>query len=43
MARDNVSMEKIAQYLHTTVKIAEKHYARYSPSYMQEQAKSLIW
>jgi len=43
MAQDDVSMEKIAQFLHTTVKIAEKHYARYSPSYMQEQAKALDW
>lgn len=43
MAQDDISMEKIAQYLHTTVKIAEKHYAHYSPSYMQEQAKSLDW
>lgn len=43
MAQDDVSMEKIAQFLHTTVKIAEKHYARYSPSFMQEQAKALDW
>jgi integrase len=43
MANANVSMDRIAQRLGTTVRIAEKHYARFSPSYQQEAADALNW
>lgn len=43
MANADVSMEKIAQRLGTTVKIAEKHYARFSPSYQKDAAEALEW
>lgn len=41
MANANISMDKIAQRLGTTVRIAEKHYARYSPAYQQDAADAL--
>lgn len=43
MANAGVPMEKIAQALATTVRIAEKHYARFSPSYLQEAAAATEW
>lgn len=43
MANADIPMEKIAQRLGTTVRIAEKHYARYSPSYQQDAAEALNW
>lgn len=43
MANANVPMEKIAQALATTVRIAEKHYARFSPAYLQEAAAATDW
>lgn len=43
MANADVPMEKIAQRLGTTVRIAEKHYARYSPSYQKDAAAALNW
>jgi integrase len=41
MANADVQMEKIAQVLGTTLRIAEKHYARYSPSYQQDAIAAL--
>lgn len=43
MANGDVPMEKIAQRLGTTVRIAEKHYARFSPSYQKDAAEALDW
>jgi integrase len=43
MANADVPMEKIAQALATTVRIAEKHYARYSPSYLKDAAAATDW
>lgn len=43
MANADVPMEKIAQRLGTTLRIAEKHYARYSPSYQQDASDALNW
>lgn len=43
MANADIPMEKIAQRLGTTVRIAEKHYARYSPSYQKDAADALNW
>jgi len=43
MANADVPMEKIAQRLGTTVRIAEKHYARYSPSFQKDAAAALDW
>lgn len=43
MANADVPMEKIAQRLGTTLRIAEKHYARYSPSYQQDASEALNW
>ncbi len=44
MAQANVPMEKISQYMgHTTVIITERHYARFSPSYMQDASEALNW
>jgi integrase len=43
MANADVPMEKIAQALATTVRIAEKHYARYSPSYLKDAADATDW
>lgn len=43
MANADISMEMIAQRLGTTVRIAEKHYARFSPSYQKGAAAALDW
>lgn len=43
MANRDVSMEKIAQRLGTTIRIAEKHYGRYSPSFQADAAAALDW
>lgn len=44
MAEADVPMSKIAQYLgHTSVKVTESVYARFSPSYMQDAADALNW
>lgn len=44
MAQADVPMPKIAQYLgHTSTRITERHYARYSPSYMRDAAAALDW
>lgn len=43
MANKDVPMDKIAQRLGTTIRIAEKHYARHSPSYQQDAAEALDW
>ena len=42
MAQANVPMEKISQYMaHTTVVVTERHYARFSPSYMRDASEAL--
>lgn len=44
MAQADVPMQKISQYLgHTTTKVTEQTYARYSPSYMADAAAALDW
>jgi len=44
MAKADVPMQKIAQYLgHSSTKVTEKHYARYSPSFMEDAAAALEW
>jgi integrase len=44
MAKRDVPMQKIAQYLgHTSSKVTEKVYARYSPSFMRDAADALEW
>ncbi len=44
MAQANVPMEKISQYMaHSTVTVTERHYARYSPSYMRDASDALNW
>lgn len=44
MAKANVPMQKIAQYLgHSSTRVTEKHYARYSPSFMEDAAAALEW
>ena len=44
MAKADVPMQKIAQYLgHTSSKVTEKVYARYSPSFMRDAANALEW
>lgn len=44
MAEADVPMQKIAQYLgHTSTKITEAHYARYSPSFMRDASAALDW
>ncbi len=44
MAQADVPMQKIAQYLgHTSTRVTEKVYARYSPSFMREAANALEW
>lgn len=41
MAQDNVPMQKIAQYLgHTSTRVTEHTYARYSPSFMQDASRA---
>lgn len=42
MAQANIPMEKISQYMaHTTVIVTERHYARFSPSYMRDASAAL--
>lgn len=44
MAQADVPMQKIAQYLgHTSTRVTERTYARYSPSYMRDAAAALDW
>jgi integrase len=44
MAKADVPMQKIAQYLgHTSSKVTERVYARYSPSFMRDAANALEW
>jgi integrase len=44
MAEADVPMQKISQFLgHTSVRITERVYARYSPSFMQDAAAALDW
>jgi integrase len=44
MAQDNVPMQKIAQYLgHTSSRITESTYARYSPSYMRDASAAAVF
>ncbi|MFM7028476.1 MAG: tyrosine-type recombinase/integrase, partial [Chakrabartia sp.] len=42
MAQADVPMQKIAQFLgHTTTRVTENTYARYSPSFMRDAATAL--
>jgi integrase len=42
MAQADVPMQKIAQYLgHTSTRVTERTYARYSPSFMKDAAAAL--
>jgi integrase len=42
MAQDDVPMQKIAQFLgHTSTRVTERTYARYSPSFMKDAAAAL--
>lgn len=44
MAQADVPMQKIAQFMgHTSLRVTEKHYARYSPSYMQDAGTAVNW
>ena len=44
MAEADVPMQKIAQYLgHTSTRVTEMTYARYSPSYMRDASAALDW
>jgi integrase len=44
MAEADVPMQKIAQYLgHTSTRVTEATYARYSPSFMQDASAALTW
>lgn len=44
MAEADVPMQKIAQYLgHTSTRVTEQTYARYSPSYMRDASAALEW
>lgn len=44
MAEADVPMQKIAQYLgHTSTRVTETTYARYSPTYMRDAATALEW
>lgn len=44
MAQADVPMQKIAQFLgHTSMRITESVYARYSPRFMEEGAAALDW
>jgi integrase len=44
MAKADIPMQKIAQYLgHTSSKVTERVYARYSPSFMRDAADALEW
>lgn len=44
MAQNDVPMQKIAQFLgHTSTRVTERTYARYSPSFMKDAAAALDW
>lgn len=44
MAEADVPMQKIAQYLgHTSMRVTEQIYARYSPSFMRDASEALNW
>lgn len=44
LAEADVPMQKIAQYLgHTSTRVTEQTYARYSPSFMRDAAQVLDW
>jgi integrase len=44
MAEADVPMQKIAQYLgHTSTRVTEATYARYSPSFMRDASSALTW
>ncbi|OQW71092.1 MAG: hypothetical protein BVN33_16680 [Proteobacteria bacterium ST_bin13] len=44
MAQADVQMQKIAQFLgHTSFRVTERTYARYSPSFMKDAAAALEW
>ena len=44
MAQEDVPMQKIAQFLgHTSTRVTERTYARYSPSFMRDAAAALDW
>lgn len=44
MAQANVPMQKIAQYLgHTSTRVTEAVYARYSPSFMQDASAAAVF
>lgn len=44
MAQADVPMQKISQYLgHTSTRVTEQVYARYSPSFMEDAAAALEW
>lgn len=44
MAEADVPMQKIAQYLgHTSTRVTETTYARYSPSFMRDASAALNW
>lgn len=44
MAEADVPMQKIAQYLgHTSTRVTEQTYARYSPSFMKDASSALTW
>jgi integrase len=44
MAEADVPMQKIAQYLgHTSTRVTEQVYARYSPSFMKDASAALEW
>lgn len=44
MAQADIPMSKISQYLgHTTTRVTEQTYARYSPNYMKDAADALDW
>lgn len=44
MAQANVPMQKIAQYLgHTSTRVTEQVYARYSPSFMQDAGAAAVF
>lgn len=44
MAQNNVPMQLISQYLgHTSMRVTERVYARYSPSFMKDAADALDW
>lgn len=44
MAQADAPMQKIAQFLgHTSTRVTERTYARYSPSFMKDAAAALDW